>query len=85
MKTFLQLSPEARDIVLHLKSRKAEPGIELAITSLLLEGTQRGRRIRQTLAAIDECVEAGWIDRQLGAPDRVCLTPDGLGMLLFMP
>ena len=85
MKTFLQLSPHAQDVVLHLKYQKARAGDELPVSSVLLASSKRGVRIKDTLSAVDECVTAGWMVKRLGSPDRICLTPDGFGMLLFMP
>lgn len=85
MKTFLHLSPHAQDVILHLKYLRAQAGDELAITSILLASTKRGLRIGSTLAAVDECIAAGWMEKRPGSPDRICLTTDGFGMLAFMP
>jgi|GEM_PF-5312667 len=85
MKTFLQLSPLAQNVVLQMKYEKAGAGHEVSVTSILLAASRRHLRIREVLGAIGECVEAGWMEAHSGSPDRVCLTSEGFTMLALMP
>ena len=89
METFLQLSPVAQAVLLHFRDTNARAGDDIPVTSIVSAiSLRKGFRIRETVNGIDECVSAQWVRKvrgPSGQPDRIALTTEGFGMLLFMP
>lgn len=88
MDKFLDLSPAAQALLRHLKDVEAQAGEEILLSALAAALSRRGFGIRETIAAAGACARGGWLIRTpitKTQPDRVALTHDGAGMLLFMP
>jgi len=88
MDKFVDLSPAAQALLLHLKEIGAQSGEDILLSTLVAALSRQGFGIRETIAAATACVRGGWLTRSpitRTEPDRVALTHDGAGMLLFMP
>ena len=89
MKTFVQLSPSAQAILLHLREANVRAGEEIPVTMIVSAmALRKGVRIRDCVRGVDECVTAQWLEKLSSvkpAPDRIALTTDGAGMLLYLP